>query len=43
MKIGIICGKTSEKYLNTPFVKKIPKKYKINGENSHRCWFRLYD
>ena len=32
MKIGIICGKTSEKYLNTPFVKKIPKKYKINGE-----------
>ena len=32
MKIGIICGKTSEEYLNKSFLKKIPKKYKINGK-----------
>ena len=32
MKIGIICGKTSEEYLNKSFVKQIPKKYKINGD-----------
>ena len=31
MKIGIICGKTSEEYLDSNFVKKIPQKYKING------------
>lgn len=31
MKVGIICGKTSEEYLNKEFIKKIPKKYKING------------
>ena len=32
MKIGIICGKTSEECLDKSLVKKIPKKYKINGE-----------
>ena len=32
MKIGIICGKTSEEYLNKSVVKPIPKKYKINGQ-----------
>jgi glutathione synthase/RimK-type ligase-like ATP-grasp enzyme len=31
MKIGIICGKTSEECLDKQIVKKIPKKYKING------------
>ena len=31
MKIGIICGKTSEEYLNKSLVNKIPSKYKING------------
>ena len=28
MKIGIICGKTNEEYLDKALVKKIPKKYK---------------
>ena len=32
MKIGIICGKTSEECLDKSLVKKIPKKYKINEE-----------
>lgn len=31
MKIGIICGKTSEECRDKLLVKKIPKKYKING------------
>jgi len=31
MKIGIICGKTSEECLDKDLVKLIPKKYKING------------
>ena len=31
MKVGIICGKTSEEYLNKSFAKKIPKKYKLNN------------
>ena len=31
MKIGIICGKTSEECLDKQLVKKIPKKYKIHG------------
>ena len=31
MKIGIICGKTSEECLNKQLIKIIPKKYKING------------
>jgi len=31
MKIGIICGKTSEECLDKQLVKNIPKKYKING------------
>lgn len=31
MKIGIICGKTSEECLDNQLVKIIPKKYKING------------
>ena len=31
MKIGIICGKTNEEYLDSELLKKIPKKYKING------------
>ena len=31
MRIGIICGKTSEEYLDKNLVKKIPKKYKINN------------
>ena len=31
MKIGIICGKTSEECLDKSLVKIIPKKYKING------------
>ena len=31
MKIGIICGKTSEECLDKSLVKKIPKKYKIYG------------
>ena len=31
MKIGIICGKTSEECLDKQLVKKIPKKYKIYG------------
>jgi glutathione synthase/RimK-type ligase-like ATP-grasp enzyme len=30
MKIGIICGKTSEEYLNKNITKIIPKKYQIN-------------
>ena len=32
MKIGIICGKTSEIILDKGLLKTIPKKYKINGE-----------
>lgn len=32
MKIGIICGKTSEECLDKSLVKIIPKKYKINGQ-----------
>ena len=31
MRIGIICGKDDEEYLDKSFTKTIPKKYKING------------
>jgi len=31
MKIGIICGKDDEEYLDSEFNKTIPRKYKING------------
>ena len=32
MRIGIICGKDDEEYLDKSFNKKIPSKYKINGK-----------
>ena len=32
MKIGIICGKTSEECLDETLVKNIPKNYKIYDE-----------